>query len=89
MTTAAPKKLVLSFSAPPFCDSVIQDRVFFTEPESKQLMKFRKVVIGNTGFIDYICRLLCDVEKDIILGFANAHRDVLGYFLCGSKLIGG
>lgn len=77
MTMAAPEKLALSFPAPPFCDSVIQDRVFFTEPEGKQLVKLCKVGIGNTGFVDYICRLLCDVEKDIILGFANAHRDVI------------
>ena len=77
MTMAGPEKIAFSFSGPPVCDLVIQNCVFFVEPESKQLMKFRKVVIGNTGFIDYICRPPCGVEKDIILGFANADREVI------------
>ena len=67
MMTAEPENSKRVFSAPPFCDSVIQNCVFFTESESKQLVKICKVGIGNTGFVDYICRLLCGVDKDIIL----------------------
>ena len=77
MMTAEPENSKRVFSAPPFCDSVIQNCVFFTESESKQLVKICKVGIENTGFVDYICRLLCGVDKDIIFGFANAHRDVI------------